>query len=112
MRLLYVLPYFPSRIRVRPYQLIRELSRRHDVTVLAAGSDADKADSAELVECCQEISLVPVSIPDSLQSCLYGAIRGHPLQATVCTSPALRREMTRLLRSRSFDMVHVEHIRA
>jgi hypothetical protein len=44
MRILVALPYAPSLIRVRPYNLLRELAKRHDLTILIAGprpSDED-----------------------------------------------------------------------
>src|SRR5438094_9514345 len=35
MRILFVTPYVPSRIRVRPYQLIKALSTSHEVSLVA-----------------------------------------------------------------------------
>jgi len=38
MRVLFVTPYVPSRLRVRPYGFVRYLARHHDVRVLALGT--------------------------------------------------------------------------
>jgi glycosyltransferase involved in cell wall biosynthesis len=112
VKILYVTPYLPSLIRVRPYQLIRHLARRHEVTVLAVGSAADDAEASRLALGCRRVEVAPTTLPGSLASCAGAALRGRPLQAAVCQSPALRRRLRELLDRERFDVVHLEHLRA
>src|SRR5438874_1246864 len=58
LRILYVLPYVPSPIRVRPYQIIRHLARMgHAVTVAALddGQPADAGARRELEGICETV---------------------------------------------------------
>jgi glycosyltransferase involved in cell wall biosynthesis len=112
MRLLFLAPYVPSLIRVRSYQLIRELAREHQVTVLAAATPAEQPAVEALRTICQRVEAVPLTLPASLWSCALGVPRGQPLQASVCCGPALQRRLASLLAEQQFDCAHVEHLRA
>lgn len=112
MRILFVVPYVPSLIRVRPYQLIRALAGRHEITLLAAASSREAADSALLHSICQWVEVVPWRPAASIGTCASALLRGEPLQAAVCQSPALHSRLATLLEARSFDLVHIEHLRA
>src|SRR5919199_1414445 len=111
MRILYTLPYVPSRIRVRPYHFIRELARRHDISILATDSSRRLA-QFDLADQCQRVEIVPWRIGTGLGSGVRGALRGEPLQAAVCQSPELRARLVALLEAGTFDIVHIEHLRA
>jgi sugar transferase (PEP-CTERM/EpsH1 system associated) len=112
MRILVILPYVPSLIRVRPYNLLRQLTRRHAVRLLAVGTPADAAQAADLLKECHRVEIVPPSKVAAVCSCLTGALRGLPLQAVVCQSPELERRLAGMIASERFDVVHVEHLRA
>ncbi len=112
MRILLLAPYVPSRIRVRPYQFIRELSKRHEITVLATGPARESSHVAQLKEECHRVHFVPMHLATGILSCALGALRGDPLQASICHSPALVNALRSLLSAESFDLVHVEHLRA
>jgi sugar transferase (PEP-CTERM/EpsH1 system associated) len=112
MRILYVLPYVPSLIRVRPYNFIRELTARHEVTLLATGSPSQLDDLGDLRGRCYSINIVPLRLSASLRNCAVAALHGDPLQAAYCRSSALVRRLITLLHTRQFDVVHVEHLRA
>jgi sugar transferase (PEP-CTERM/EpsH1 system associated) len=112
MKILFVAPYVPSLLRVRPFNLIRELARAHEVTVLAVGATSDWPDVAALRTFCRSAELVPLMRGDSIISCAVAAARGRPLQSAVCQSPSLRRRLHDLLWWERFDVVHVEHLRA
>lgn len=112
MRILFVLPYVPSLIRVRPYNFIRQLAQRHEVTVLATDSSRCLADAEQLRSYCRDVQVVPLRLPEALRSCVVGALRGDPLQAAFCRSPQLEHTLVELLSAERFDLVHVEHLRA
>lgn len=113
MNILFVAPYVPSLIRVRPYHFIRELSRRgHSVTVLAATHGDPGPDADALREYCARLEVVSISPLPSVRSCAVAALRGDPLQAGVSHSPILDQRLHQLLGESAFDVVHVEHLRA
>lgn len=110
MRVLFVVPYVPSRIRVRPYEFIRTLAQTHHVEVacLVAGPE-EAADLSALEAICAAVH--PVShrkLRAALRTVRYGA-SGLPLQAAYGMSPALKRTVADL--AQQFDVVHVEHLR-
>lgn len=112
MRILFVTPYVPSPIRVRPYQLIRQLSKRHSVTVLAATPRDEVRAVPDLEQYAERV--VPVMIRTSrvVRSCAAGMVRGDPLQAAYCRSPELSERFAALISEGSVDLVHIEHLRA
>jgi glycosyltransferase involved in cell wall biosynthesis len=112
VKLLFALPYVPSVIRVRPYQFLRELTRRHEVVVLASAARREFEDAPALAALGVRVELVPRTAVASARSCAAGALAGLPLQAAIGRSPALQQRLRRLLAAERFDLVHVEHLRA
>ena len=113
MRILYITPYVPSLIRVRPYNLIKYLSRRgHLVTVLSLQStEQEEKDAAELRSCCHRVETVKLTRQQSFWNCLKALPTMIPLQAAYCHSPAMQRLIGQVLEEEQFDIVHVEHLR-
>jgi sugar transferase (PEP-CTERM/EpsH1 system associated) len=112
VKILYALPYVPSRIRVRPYQFIRQLIRRHDVHVLAVGSGADTESAAELLALGARVEIVRIRPLEALRSCTAAAVHGQPLQSAICHSAALSERLSSLVEADYPDIVHIEHLRA
>jgi len=114
MRILYITPYVPSLIRVRPYNLIRSLAQRgHQITLLSVSSSAqEEKDAGRLTEWCQRVETIPVSRPRSLWNCVKALPQpGLPLQAVYSFSPRMQKRIQALLKEELFDIVHVEHLR-
>lgn len=113
MKILFVVPYVPSLIRVRPYHFVRELTRAgHAVTVLAATLGGADADTEALRPLAERVEVVRVRGTESARSCAAAVLGGEPLQSAVSISPALRARLRALLAQEPFDVVHVEHLRA
>jgi sugar transferase (PEP-CTERM/EpsH1 system associated) len=113
VRLLFVSPYVPSPIRVRPYHFLRELTQRHEVTVVATGSARGDAEAVEeLQNWGAEVELVPLRLGAAVRSCGFAALRGDPLQSAVCHSAELRQRLALVTGRQHFDLIHVEHLRA
>lgn len=113
MKILFVSPYVPNRIRVRPYQLICELANRgHSVTLAAVYCDAEeKEDLQELADI--GVTTVPVHLSTwrSAGNCLKGLFAERPLQANYAWHKDMANGLARLVASIDFDVVHVEHLR-
>lgn len=113
LRVLFIAPYLLSPIRVRPYQWLRGLARRgHCVLLLCPSGAADQHLLGELRGLCEDVVTLPVGRAEVLANCARGLLRGLPLQAAHSCSPALHALLRQILHERSFDVVHVEHLRA
>jgi glycosyltransferase involved in cell wall biosynthesis len=111
MKILFVVPYVPSLVRVRPYNLVHHLAARgHQVTLATVWtSDKERTDAEALRSVCTEVMAEPVPSWRSAVNCLGAVLTGDPLQAHYSWSPALDARV-RAAAARS-DVVHVEHLR-
>jgi sugar transferase (PEP-CTERM/EpsH1 system associated) len=124
LRILFVTPYVPSPLRVRPYNLIRHLSQQGDrVTVVTVcSSHTDHAEASDLEAHCERVATVRVPLRRSLWNCARALANGLPLQAAYSHSPALDRLLHAEVRSGGTsrqaatttrcDVAHIEHLRA
>jgi glycosyltransferase involved in cell wall biosynthesis len=115
LRILFVAPYVPSRLRPRPLHIIRALAERgHRVTLIAALASArEGADLDALATHCESAHGVRLSRPRSLWSCARGLADPVPRQARFCLSPRLAGTIRQALETREeFDLLHIEHLRA
>lgn len=113
MKILYIVPYTPNQIRVRPYSLLRELNRQGHEIVLATlySSAQDQADLAALAQQGIDVIAHPLSSWRSLTNALLALPSVQPLQATYCWQPSLAAAINARLATEHFDVVHVEHLR-
>lgn len=116
MRILFVAPYVPSLIRVRPFQFLRSLAGQgHRITLAALGADGAQAD-AEALEAltpyCEAVHIVPLSKKAAALRCALRLPTPTPLWAAYCFSPEMERLLRQLTTEQSFDVAHVEHLRA
>ena len=117
MHILYIVPYTPNLIRVRPYNLIRYLSERgHQVTLLTLyESEAEQAEAKTLEAYCHQVIALPLPRWRSLWNCLLTIPTGKPLQTAYCWQPALSQQLHEIVWGKSggcpFDIIHIEHLR-
>jgi sugar transferase (PEP-CTERM/EpsH1 system associated) len=115
MKVLFVTPYVPSRIRTRPYSLIRALIRLgHRITLLTAAgtSPEEQEQAAELRDWGMRVEVFPVPVVRSLINCSLALLTREPLQAVYSYHPGMERRLSELLQAEAFDVVHIEHLRA
>lgn len=117
MHILFVVPYAPSLIRTRPYNLIRSLSREgHHITLLTLNRNpAEAADLDDLRDEGVTVLIEPLSRSRTLVNCLAALPSSDPLQAHYCWQPALARRLEEILTPAvdqpPVDAIHVEHLR-
>jgi polysaccharide biosynthesis protein PslH len=117
MKVLYIVPYVPNRIRVRPYNLIRSITRRgHQVTVATLWSNNQEfEDSKQLGAECNAVFSLPLSTSRSYFNCISALPTENPLQSVYCWQPQLAATIRELIiqsnRQDRFDVIHVEHLR-
>ena len=112
MRILFVTPYPPSRIRVRGYGFLKELQREHEVTVLTQCSSEQELADAEVLRN-QGFKVIVVQ-----ESKRHAALRSGralfsniPLQVAYARSELFTQAIHDLSAQHVFDVVHVEHLR-
>ncbi len=113
MRVLFVVPYIPSLIRVRSYNLIRTLAAQgHRVHLVALQPPEDRfASAAELREVCAQVDVFPLSRARTLWNALRALPTALPLQAAYSHHPQAEEHLRRLAQGSQYDVVHVEHLR-
>jgi sugar transferase (PEP-CTERM/EpsH1 system associated) len=117
MKILFISPYVPNLIRVRPYNLIRYLAERgNEITLLTVWSDEEERASLSRLEPYVE-HIYTERLPRwrSLWNCLQALPSRQPLQTAYCWQPGLARQIEAFAANTdenfSFDAVHVEHLR-
>lgn len=117
MKILFIVPYVPSRIYVRPYQLMRGLiARGHEVALATLTGDSEDRD---FIQHLQDEGVDVYAHEQPISRSLFNAAAAlpgrTPLQAVYSWQPALARTIARLLSPSNgkppFDAVHVEHLR-
>lgn len=113
MRILFVTPYIPSHIRVRPYNFLHVLAQRgHDITLAALQPPGEPDESlAELRQWCKAVHVIPLSRNQILLNGARGVLSRLPLQAAYSRSPEFNHFIAGLLAREQFDVTHVEHLR-
>ncbi len=113
MRILFVTPYPLSRIRIRSYGFVSQLSKMHDVTALMLCSNAREIADAKAL---QHEGIRVIAVQDrrawKILRALKAVFTGEPLQVAFDASPALRMAIDHQLATGQFDLLHVEFIRS
>lgn len=117
MRLLYLIPYVPNLIRVRPYNLIRSIKQKgHEVTLLTLIGEKSELEDIEFLRN-EGIRVHYFQLPRwrSLVNSLAALPGQEPLQSRFCWQPKLAHllEIMVLLpgQTNGFDLIHIEHLR-
>jgi sugar transferase (PEP-CTERM/EpsH1 system associated) len=117
MDVLYVVPYVPSLIRIRPYNFIRILtSRGHRITLAVLWSNLDeRAGIGDLAQCCKAIIDFQMPAWKSLLNSAIALPTGQPLQAWYSWDRKIARAINTLVADPAgqyqFDVIHIEHLR-
>ncbi len=113
MQILFITPYVPSPIRVRPYELLRALiAQGVRPTLLCPGNASDTEAIKELQSWGLTVHVVPITMNDRVRATARGALRGLPLQAAYGIPSPFVSRLRELLALERFDLVHIEHLRA
>lgn len=113
LRILFISPYIPSPIRVRPYNLIKHLAKQgHKITLLALippGEDTDTLGT--LRDWCHTVKTVSLPRWRTLWNAVRAIPTGLPLQAAYSQSPEMAALIRETEQKTKFDVVHIEHLR-
>lgn len=112
MRILYVchrFPYPPKRGgKIRPFNMIKHFSLRHEVTVASlARSDAEAQEARGIAPHCAAFSMGKVSNPIQFLRMLARLPTRTPSSMGFFYSPDLEKQVRTLLATRKFDLIFV-----
>ena len=112
MRILFVchrFPFPPSRGgKIRPFNVIRHLSRHHEVTVASLARSAAEAEAGRgLDQHCARVLMETVSAPGALARMVARLPTRVPSSMGYFHSPALARRIRRAAEETAFDLVFV-----
>jgi polysaccharide biosynthesis protein PslH len=115
MNILYIVPYTPNLIRVRSYNLIRNLAMQgHEVTVMTLGTN-EESDVENLKKYCQHVYAYSLPAWRSFLNVLLAVPTNLPLQSVYGWCSALARDSINLVDSSGamspYDVIHIEHLR-
>ncbi len=117
MNILFVVPYVPTPIRTRPYNLVRQLAAQGDqVTLLTLYRGADEQAAIKALENSGiKVVAYPLTRSQIATNVLQALAEGRPMQERFCWQPELAAQLRVLVQSsaskRLFDVIHVEHLR-
>ncbi len=129
MNILFLVPYAPTLIRTRPYNLVRGLARRGNSVTLATlwENEQERAALAQLETEGIRVLAAHLPKPRAFWNMLRLLPSHTPLQAVYCWQPQLvqlinsqlatrnsqpaTRNAQLTIRNSQFDVVHVEHLR-
>ncbi len=113
MKLLFIVPYTPNLVRVRPFNLIRALAARGNSVTVATltGNAAEEADTKRLENLGVRVISARLTKWRSMANCLLAVPSRLPLQAVYCWQPELMSKIRQAMTANRFDAVHVEHLR-
>ena len=116
MNILFMVPYVPSLIRARSYNLVRYMARLgHSVTIGTLWTDEREAtDLASLRNQSLRVEALRQAKWRSMWNCMLALPTRTPLQAVYSWNPELARLSGHLLECNgkdAIDVIHVEHLR-
>jgi len=113
LRILFICPYIPSLIRVRPYNLIQYLARRgNKITLLALVPPNEETTSLDTLKTwCQQVKTIDLPRQQTLLNALQAIPSRTPLQAAYSRSTPMSDLIQQTLAQETFDVVHIEHLR-
>ena len=114
MRILMVTPYVPypplSGGQVRSYNLIKHLSRNHEITLFCYYRDeSEKKSLTELKKYCQKVEFIKRRPAWSPAHIISAAVTPYPfLLLSTYYSPSLKEKIRKELSRQSYDLIHCE----
>jgi glycosyltransferase involved in cell wall biosynthesis len=113
MKILFIVPYAPTLIRVRPYQLIRSLAQQgHDITLATLWTtDEERGALNQITAHCRQVVMHHLSHWRVIRNMARSVCTPRPLQSAYAWQPELGQSIRSLLREQTFDVVHLEHLR-
>jgi glycosyltransferase involved in cell wall biosynthesis len=113
MKILYIVPFVPWPVRVRSFNLIPRLSRRHQIYMVCVSSAEPSVEQNEwLQQHCEKVVHVPHCAWKGVVQSAMALPTRTPLRIAYCRSKSARDAVRRLFGEVKPDVVYVERWRA
>jgi polysaccharide biosynthesis protein PslH len=114
VRILFVTSRIPGRDyrgdQLRAFQQIMELSKRHQITLIALAPDASRVDP-QLEAICEHVILVRHPTHHAILHAARALWTGRPLQVEAYNTTRLREAVKACVAKQPFDLLHVQLVR-
>lgn len=114
LRILFVTPYVPSSVRVRPFAFIRELARQgHRVTLACLVQPAREVQYlSEITPYCEAVYPVFLNRLEPYLFILASLPTRLPMSVAYCRSDHFEQLINFLVEENQYDLIHTEFMRA
>lgn len=113
MRILYIAPFVPWRVRVRSRNILAHLAKRHEVAAVCMARSENEAQRADsLRSLCREIVCVRLSRYEAALRCALCLPTPVPLRIAYSFSFEMRKAIRHMIRDFSPDVLYVDRWRA
>jgi polysaccharide biosynthesis protein PslH len=113
LRILFVAPHIPTPIRLRPFQFIRHLSKKHQITVACIIQPKWSVKYVDyLSPLVEDICLVRLNRVVSALKSLAALPTPKPLSVAYFESTEIQDLIRKLVSGARYDLIHTEFIRA
>jgi len=112
VRVLFVSPVVPyppiTGVRVRMFNLLQELSKRHEITLVCFDELLNvRVDLDHVLELCNNAHVFPTRRPTTPANILDYFVHGKSASVAIFTSPRARSTIARLVAETNFDLVNI-----
>jgi glycosyltransferase involved in cell wall biosynthesis len=113
MKILYVVPFVPWPVRVRSFNLIPRLARKHKIHLVCASNGDPTPEQLEWVKrYCATATFLRHGRLQALRQCAAALTTELPLRIAYCRSERVQRDVRQLCIELEPDVVYVERWRA
>jgi glycosyltransferase involved in cell wall biosynthesis len=113
MKILYIVPFVPRQVKVRSFNLIPRLARRHQIHLVCVSSEApSKMQRRYLEQHCQTLTCISHSLWRAISQCAAALPTKTPMRIAYCESKAASKAVDDLLNEVEPDVIYVERWRA
>lgn len=112
MKILYIVPFVPWPLRVRSYNLIPRLAKKHEIYLVCVPSEPlHKEQESYLERFCKQVVYVPHGKLHAVVQCALAVPTKTPLRMAYCKSNDASTAVRRLLEDVNPDVIYVERWR-
>ncbi|MFQ3549463.1 MAG: glycosyltransferase [Armatimonadota bacterium] len=114
MNILFIAPYVPSRIRVRPYHFLKELAKKHKLYVVVLAEPGGKVfeGTDEIKELSEDFRIIPHNKLMAIYNALKSLPTKKPMCVGYCQSSIMQENISKAIAGIPIDIIHIEHLRA
>src|SRR3990167_3248124 len=113
MKILMLTPYLPYPLlsggQIRSYNLLKNLSRKHDITLFSfIRKNEEQAHIPELQKFCRKVVVFKRRPAWDIRNLIISGLTAYPFLVSIYISHTLRTQVTKELQDNDYDLIHAE----